>query len=229
PICAVEIEEYPRKVLLARQRDGILPWFPIWDDIKTFDGKPWRGEIDIVVGGFPCQDISCAGKGKGITGERSGLWGEMFRVVREVRPRFVFVENSPILTSRGLGVVLGDLAALGYDARWGVFSAGDVGARHKRERLWIIGDAVKNGDDWLEKNKSIRPEIKHYQSLKNWPPDALDLFPFMESSKPDSSDGINRDDTRVAEAVDRIETCGNIQVPQVAALAWKILSGIDYG
>lgn len=72
-VCACEIEKYPRSVLLARQRDGLLPRFPIWDDVTTFDGKPWRGLVDIVTGGFPCQDISCAGKGAGITGARSGL------------------------------------------------------------------------------------------------------------------------------------------------------------
>ena len=71
---AVEIEPYCRRVLLQRQRDGILPKFPIWDDVCTFDGKPWRGKVDVVCGGFPCQDISVAGKGTGITGERSGLW-----------------------------------------------------------------------------------------------------------------------------------------------------------
>ena len=140
-VCAVEIEEYPRKVLLQRQRDGILPRFPIWDDITTFDGNPWRGRVDVVCGGFPCQDISAAGKGAGITGERSGLWGEMARVIREVRPRFVFVENSPMLTSRGLGTVLGDLAAMGFDARWGVLGAHHVGAPHKRDRIWIVANS----------------------------------------------------------------------------------------
>ena len=137
-VCAVEIEEYPRKILLQRQRDGILPRFPIWDDITTFDGNPWRGRVDVVCGGFPCQDISAAGKGAGITGERSGLWGEMARVIREVRSRYVFVENSPMLTSRGLGTVLGDLAAMGFDARWCVLGACDAGAPHKRERIWIL-------------------------------------------------------------------------------------------
>jgi len=139
-VCAVEIGDYPRRVLLARQRDGILPAFPIWDDITTFDGKPWKGRVDLITGGFPCQDISAAGKGAGIEGERSQLWREMARVVREVRPRFVFVENSPMLTSRGLGVVLGDLAAMGYDAEWGVLGAVDAGAPHKRERIWIVAD-----------------------------------------------------------------------------------------
>jgi DNA (cytosine-5)-methyltransferase 1 len=137
-VCAVEIEPYPRQVLLQRQRDGILPKFPIWDDIRTFDGKPWRGKVDIIAGGFPCQDISSAGKGAGIEGERSGLWGEMARVVREVRPRFVFVENSPMLTSRGLHRVLGDLAEMGYNARWGVLGADDTGAPHRRKRIWIL-------------------------------------------------------------------------------------------
>ena len=136
-VCAVEWEPYPASVLCARQNDGLLPPFPIWDDVQTFDGKPWRGLVDVVSGGFPCQDISAAGKGAGIDGERSGMWGEMARIIHEVRPRYVFVENSPMLTSRGLGRVLGDLASMGFDARWGVLGAADVGAPHKRERIWI--------------------------------------------------------------------------------------------
>ena len=138
PVCAVEIEKYPREILLRRQADGHLPWFPVWDDVTTFDGTPWKGKVDVVCGGFPCQDISVAGKGAGIEGERSSLWGEMARVVDEVRPRFVFVENSPMLTSRGLGRVLGDLAEMGYDARWGVLGAHHAGAPHKRDRIWIL-------------------------------------------------------------------------------------------
>lgn len=140
-VCAVELEPYCRDVLLQRQRDGILPRFPIWDDVRTFDGKPWRGLVDIVCGGFPCQDISAAGKGAGIDGSRSGLWSEMARIIGEVQPRYALVENSPMLTVRGLGVVLGDLAAMGYDARWGVVSAANAGAPHKRERIWILADA----------------------------------------------------------------------------------------
>jgi DNA (cytosine-5)-methyltransferase 1 len=124
-VCAVEWEPYPAAVLAARQNEGFLPPFPIWDDVQTFDGRPWRGLVDVVSGGFPCQDISSAGKGAGITGEWSGMWKHMARIIGEVRPRYVLVENSPILTSRGLDVVLGDLAAMGYDAEWGV-----LGARH---------------------------------------------------------------------------------------------------
>jgi len=138
-VCAVEWEPYPASVLCARQNDGFLPPFPVWDDVQTFDGKPWRGIVDVVSGGFPCQDISAAGKGEGIDGERSGMWREMARIIHEVRPRFVFVENSPMLTSRGLGRVLGDLASMGFDARWGVLGAADVGANHQRNRIWITG------------------------------------------------------------------------------------------
>ena len=143
-VCAVELERYPREVLLQRQRDGILPVFPIWDDVCTFDGRPWRGLVDVVSGGFPCQDISAAGKGAGIDGARSGLWAEMHRIICEVRPRFAFMENSPMLTSRGLGRVLGDLAASGYDAAWLVLGADDVGAPHQRKRIWILAENVSD-------------------------------------------------------------------------------------
>jgi len=135
--CAVEVDAYARSVLLARQRDGLLPAFPIWDDVRTFDGSPWHGRIDVVSGGFPCQDISKNGSGSGLEGKRSGLWREMARIIGEVRPRFAFVENSPIITSRGLGRVLGDLAEMGFDARWGCISAAQIVAPHQRERIWI--------------------------------------------------------------------------------------------
>lgn len=137
-ICAVELEPYPASVLLARQNDGLLPPFPIWDDVCTFDGRPWRGLVDVVSGGFPCQDISAAGKGAGIDGARSGLWREMHRIINEVRPKFAFLENSPLLVGRGLARVLGDLAEIGYDAEWLVLGADDVGAPHVRKRIWIL-------------------------------------------------------------------------------------------
>jgi DNA (cytosine-5)-methyltransferase 1 len=137
-VCAVEWEPYPASVLVSRQNEGIFPPFPIWDDVQTFDGKPWRGIVDVISGGFPCQDISAAGKGAGIDGERSGMWREMARIIYEVQPRYAFVENSPMLTSRGLGVVLGDLAEMGFNARWGVLGAADIGANHQRDRIWIV-------------------------------------------------------------------------------------------
>jgi len=137
-VAAVEIEDYPRRVLLQRQADGLLPRFPVWDDICTFDGKPWRGKVDVISGGFPCQDISAAGKGDGLDGERSGLWTQMARVVSEVRPPFVFVENSPMLTTRGGVRVIADLTQMGYDTTWTVMGAADIGAPHQRDRMWIV-------------------------------------------------------------------------------------------
>jgi len=156
--CAVEINTYARKILLARQRDGCLPRFPIWDDIITFDGEPWRGFIDVVSGGFPCQDISAANKkAEGITGKRSGLWGEMARIIGEVRPRFVFAENSPLLTIRGLDRVLADLASMGYNVAWGVLGARDIGAPHQRDRIWIVG-RLRNPDSDRESAVPINDE-----------------------------------------------------------------------
>lgn len=209
-VCAVEIELYPRKVLLQRQRDGILPRFPIWDDIRTFDGKPWRGHVDIVCGGFPCQDISTAGKGAGITGVRSGLWGEMARVIREVQPRFVFVENSPALTSRGLGTVLGDLAAMGYDAEWDCFSAGEIGAPHGRERIWIL--AANANVSQCERGRISSGVYQEHTDFRGetWRTPAPE---------------IHRVDDGVAHGLDRLRAIGNGQVPIVAALAWNALSG----
>lgn len=137
-ICAVERDAYAASVLAQRQNDGILKPFPIWADVCSFDGRPWSGIADVVSGGFPCQDISVAGSGGGIDGLRSGLWSQMARIVGESRPTFVWVENSPALTSRGLGRVLGDLAALGYDTEWMCLSAGECGAPHKRDRIWIL-------------------------------------------------------------------------------------------
>lgn len=154
-ICAVELEPYPASVLLARQNDGLLPPFPVWDDVCTFDGRPWRGLVDVVSGGFPCQDISAAGKGAGIDGARSGLWREMHRIINEVRPKFAFLENSPLLVGRGLARVLGDLAEIGYDAEWLVLGADDVGAPHVRKRIWIL--AHDPHADGLQRPKQGEP------------------------------------------------------------------------
>ena len=151
-VCAVEWEPYPASVLCARQNDKLLPPFPIWDDVQTFDGHPWRGIVHVVSGGFPCQDISSAGKGAGIDGERSGMWREMARIICEVRPLYAFIENSPMLTIRGLDRVLCDLARMGFDARWGVLGAADVGANHQRDRIWIVARQRKQfshaHDNW---------------------------------------------------------------------------------
>jgi len=145
-VCAVERDVYCAAVLAQRQDDGILAPFPIWSDVETFDGRPWRGLVDVVSGGFPCTNISCAGKGEGIDGPESGLWREMARIVGEVRPKFVFVENSPMLIRRGLTGVLSGIAEMGYDARWCCVSAADVGAPHIRDRIWILGYTDEYGE-----------------------------------------------------------------------------------
>jgi DNA (cytosine-5)-methyltransferase 1 len=221
-ICAVEWEPYPASVLCARQNDGFLESFPIWDDVQTFDGKPWRGIVDVVSGGFPCQDISVTGGGAGIDGEQSGMWKEMARIISEVRPRYVFVENSPALTTRGLGTVLADLAKMGFDAEWGVLSAEDVGANHKRERMWILAKISnsnrlrweKGNNGKLETNKTVRT------------PSPIPIKPSIEGFDKNSwktEPNICRMVNGMADAMDRLKAIGNGQVPLCAATAFKLL------
>ena len=162
-VCAVEWEPYAACVLAARQNDGLLPSFPIWDDVQTFDGNPWRGVAQVISGGFPCQDISIAGKGDGLDGERSGMWREMARIIREVGPEYVYVENSPMLLSRGLGAVLGDLSSMGFDAKWGIVGAKDVGANHQRDRIWIVAHSDSNGWTTRKKARSLGAPISEQQ------------------------------------------------------------------
>jgi DNA (cytosine-5)-methyltransferase 1 len=145
-VCYVEREAFAASALVARMADEALDSAPVWDDVCTFDARPWRGVVDCVAGGFPCQDVSLAGTGAGLDGERSGLWREYARIIDECRPGFVFIENVAALVRRGLDRVLGDLARLGFDAEWGVFSASDVGAPHRRERLFLLA-RVADADD----------------------------------------------------------------------------------
>ena len=131
---------YPAAVLAARMADGRLDAAPVWSDIRTFDAVPWRGAVDLIIGGFPCQDISIAGRRAGITPDtRSGLWFEFARIIRQVEPRYVFLENVAAIVTLGLDIVLGDLAALGFAAEWGCLAATDVGAPHRRERWFLLG------------------------------------------------------------------------------------------
>lgn len=160
-VCAVERDAYAASVLAQRQNDGCLKPFPIWSNVCSFDGRPWRGLVDVVSGGFPCQDISAAGSGAGIDGERSGLWREMARIIGEVRPRFVFVENSPLLVGRGLAVVLGDLAEMGFDAEWACVSAFDLDAPHQRDRIWLV--AYANGSRQQQQSEA-RNKQRHWSS-----------------------------------------------------------------
>ncbi len=129
-----EIDEFCQ-IVLRKQFKNV----PIYDDVRNLNPRKINyKQVDIITGGFPCQDISMAGKGKGIEGERSGLWKEMFRIIRQCEPRWAIIENVSALTHRGLTVVLNDLAQAGYDAEWQCIQAKQVGAPHKRERIWIV-------------------------------------------------------------------------------------------
>ena len=218
-VCAVEIDAYNRDVLLARQRDGILPRFAIWDDVTTFDGKPWRGLVDIITGGFPCQDISSAGSGDGLDGERSGLWREMARIVGEVSPRYVLVENSPNLTGRGLGTVCGDLAAMGYDARWGVLGARHAAAIHKRDRIWILAYTASERADTRQDECASDTEMLSGRWWAN-PPDGAFAADGRITGKIPLHLGM---DDGMAGWMERLKATGNGQVPAVVRIAWNTL------
>jgi DNA (cytosine-5)-methyltransferase 1 len=214
-ICAVENDPHAQSVLLARQNNGMLPTFPIWDDVTTFDGKPWRGIVDIVSGGFPCQDISSSGQGAGITGEQSGLWKHMFRIIGDIQPKFAFIENSPLLRTRGLGTILKDLASIGYDAEWCVVGAWEIGAPHKRNRMWILAYPKQVGLHPAE-NISLL-ESKGESKLC-----AIQSRNYRDSWGKDKS-GVVRMAYGDPDRVDRLARAGNAQVPGVVRLAFEIL------
>jgi DNA (cytosine-5)-methyltransferase 1 len=216
-VCAVERDAYCASVLAQRQNDGVLAPFPIWSDVETFDGKPWRGFVDVVSGGFPCTDISCAGKGAGIDGAESGLWKHMARVVREVQPRYVFVENSPAITTRGLGRVLGDLAALGFDADWEVLGTQDTGGVCWGERMWIV--ASPNKSDVLEGLGTVQ-RARRKQILRACKKEYKKRAKEFRMEMPPRA---ARMDTQVAHQMERVAAIGNGQDPYLAAAAWRIL------
>lgn len=140
-----ESDPFCQRVLAARWPG--IPCYPDVSELRGADVAP----VDVLCGGFPCQDISVAGRGAGIGGARSGLWSEMFRLTGELRPGYLVVENVPALLVRGLDVVLGDLASIGFDAEWDCLRACDFGAPHERERLWLVAypsqhDHVANRD-----------------------------------------------------------------------------------
>jgi DNA (cytosine-5)-methyltransferase 1 len=229
-VCAVEWEEYCIEVLLQRQRDGMLPVFPIWDDIQTFDGKPWREKVDVVSAGFPCQPFSIAnqtnGGCKGDMDERN-MWPDTIRVIREVQPGWVLLENVPnLLTHRYYGTILRDLAESGYDARWKVLSAAESGAPHKRDRIWVVAHA--GGQRETGPSKGIRPEEAGREGVQrqDWPTLLNTCEVGDPGGRPDcyNKSPLRRADDGMAHAVDRLKAIGNGQVPIVAASAWNILT-----
>ena len=200
---------------------------------------------------FPVKTYQPLGGGAGITGERSSMWKHMARIVCEVRPKFVFVENSPMLTSRGLGVVLADLASMGFDAEWGVLGAANVGAPHLRERIWIcakqrdfLSHSQYNGIGWWEQLKesieekngnvadSSLPRLKTRNKQTSRPKQYILEKQFGGSSNEQRrtkydwpfEPNMGRVADGVAARVDRLKAIGNGQVSRVASTAWKLLN-----
>lgn len=221
-VCAVERDAYAAQILAQRQNDRCLEPFPIWSDVCSFDGKPWRGIVDVISGGFPCQDISVAGNGLGIDGQRSGLWRHMARIIGDVRPKFVFVENSPLLVSRGLVRILRDLAIMGFDVKWGIMGAVDSGMDHNRKRIWIV--AYAHGDR-LQRINTVSSSAPSKSSATQRS-DIKRVLGEIQRGRinciPES--WILRTSNGMANRVDRTKAIGNGQVPLTAASAWKILT-----
>lgn len=199
-VCAVERDEWCRSVLVQRQNERNLPTFPIWDDVCTFDGKPWRGTVDLVSGGFPCQAFSSAARGRNIL--EKDLWGEMYRIIREACPTLVFAEN---VAKRPIAKAKEDLESIGYRVKWIKLSAGDLGADHLRTRYWLLAYSNHYGKlcCTIDAETQILPELCNG---------------FWESDPPEHGvvDGM-------AYRMDRNRAVGNGQVPLVAAEAFKRL------
>jgi DNA (cytosine-5)-methyltransferase 1 len=219
PVVAVEWEQYACQVLRERAAEGWFPGLHVWEgDVRLFDPSEYAGKVDCIHAGFPCQDISVAGKQAGVSeGTRSGLYREVLRIAGIVRPKYMFLENVAAILSNGLGTVLGDLAAMGYDTRWCCIRASDVGAPHHRDRWWLlasnsecIGQQVKRGFE-----HEVCSAENPYREAE-WLVDAFqrDAMPYM----------CRRHDG-VPNPMDCLKALGNAQVPLQAATAWKLLGG----
>jgi DNA (cytosine-5)-methyltransferase 1 len=209
----VEIDEYCQKVLAKH-----------WPDVQRYGDiqKVFAlRKVDLICGGFPCQDISYAGKGAGIEGARSGLWSEYARIIRLVRPRYVLVENVPALLGRGIGVVLGDLAESGYDAEWDCIPAAAVGAPHRRERVWIVAHTDNAGPQRRD-SPILSERASKWTSGQGRPSRILAYSEGKRGSDQDARQfwiaepDVGRVAHGVPRRVDRLKALGNAVVPQVA-------------
>jgi DNA (cytosine-5)-methyltransferase 1 len=202
-----EIDSRARKVLAHH-----WPAIRIFEDVRTID---YAGiDADVICGGFPCQDISLAGEGAGLAGERSGLWRELLRAICVVRPAFAIVENVAALLGRGMDVVLGDLAEIGYDAEWHCIRASDLGAPHERDRVWVIAYPVGSRGSRLVTSADIGTpgpwrlrSQEDLQYLTNPPFERGDSWP---------QPLLRRVDDGLPGRVDRLHCIGNAIVPQIA-------------
>lgn len=194
-----ESDPFCRKVLAKHWPD-----VPCFEDICGLTGAS-VAPVDVLCGGFPCQDISLAGKGAGIDGARSGLWSEYARLIGELRPRYVCVENVSALLIRGMGRVLGDLAVLGYDAEWSVFTACAFGAPHARRRLWLV--AYPYESDGQARLGNIKDGSWSLQGFDR--PESTSTW-LQAPSVPSGMD------YGLSDQLDRNGALGNALVPQIA-------------
>ena len=201
-VAFVECEPYCQKILKKH-----WPNVPIYDDIKSYNPEPYSAHV--ICGGFPYQDISVAGQGKGITEEtRSGLFYELMRVVRLVRPKFIVLENVAAILNNGLGIVLGELAKAGFDCEWACIPASALGACHQRDRWWLVAYPRSEG---LQ-----RPNIKEMERTI-WPQSPTRrLNPNWRQYK--SEPVLRRGDDGLSNRIHRTKALGNSIVPQVAAI-----------
>jgi len=239
-----EIDKKAQKVLRKHWPD-----VPIFDDVTTLTAGVLNDRgitIDAICGGFPCQDISVAGRGAGIEGERSGLWSEYARLIGELRPRYVFVENVAALLGRGLDRVLGDLAAFGYDAEWHCIPASALGAPHRRDRLWVVAYPNRHGQSQpkgVEQGQRGRfgdggKELADAASERAqglWPGWQQELYPYVgeglslrlseghRSTIWDVEPGVGQVVDGFPGRVDRLKQLGNAVVPQIPELLGKAI------
>lgn len=219
----VEINDYCQRIIAQRIADGILPAAPIFGDVKAFiaDGyaAAYTGLVDVVTGGFPCQPFSVAGKRKGADDERN-MWPATIECVRIIRPEYCFFENVPALLGSGyFGTIVADLAQSGYRVRWRMLSARELGAPHKRVRLWIAAthNSSKRGEGFGKK------EIQRIARLP-WGENVRGIEElYGRPSIPEPL--VRRLGHEFPFGVERLRAIGNGQVPIVAATAWRLLSG----
>lgn len=232
-VCYVENANYPVRCLKARIRDGLLNNAPIWDDARTFDGRPWRGIVDIITAGVPCQPFATGGKELGGDDPRN-MWPDTIRIVGEVRPEWVFLENSPNLLQYSpkrsqkpyIEHIVAQLAHLGYVGRWGCLSAAALGYDHKRQRLWIVAHTSSTRRPQLLRDNLRDSATNHEQDRINLQAATLDAvwnrLARLEQRLGEPS--VCRVDDGLAHRVDRLAAIGEGQVPGVAATAFKLLT-----
>jgi DNA (cytosine-5)-methyltransferase 1 len=216
PVVAVEWDAYCCQVLRERAEEGWFPGLQVWEgDVGLFDPSDWAGRVDCIHAGFPCQDISVAGKQAGVgEGTRSGLYREVLRIADVVRPGYLFLENVAAILGNGLGTVLGDLASRGYDCRWDCIRAADVGAPHLRDRWWMVADSSSFDRDEVGSKGRLPLESKRTCD------DSAVSIPEWFVDQPE----MGCLDDGVPNRVDQLRVYGNAQVPLQAALAWRILT-----